>query len=314
MRRSREAARARRARAAGAADARGRTLAGARDATSPRSGCTCAISTRSRPDMRLFPDFDDNLRQAFRRETELFVESVLREDRSVLDLLNANYTFVNERLAKHYGIPHVYGSRFRRVTLDRRQLARRTASPGQHPDGHVVRDPDVAGPARQMDARQPSWRAAAASAARRAGAEGQHRGRQPVGAEAAGRASEQPDLRRVPQPDGSGRACRSRSSTPSAAGGLPKTGRRSTPPEGCPTAAGSPTSTGSKRRCCAGRSCSSARFAEKLLTYALGRGVEYYDAPAIRAIVRDARPQNYRMSSIILGIVNSKPFQMRTSR
>ena len=69
------------------------------------------------PDMRLFPDFDDNLRQAFRQETELFFESILREDRSVLDLLSANYTFVNERLAKHYGIPHVYGSRFRRITL-----------------------------------------------------------------------------------------------------------------------------------------------------------------------------------------------------
>ena len=69
------------------------------------------------PDMRLFPDFDDNLRQAFRRETELFFESILREDRSVLDLLRADYTFVNERLAKHYGIPHVYGSRFRRVAL-----------------------------------------------------------------------------------------------------------------------------------------------------------------------------------------------------
>ena len=68
--------------------------------------------------MRLFPDFDDNLRQAFRQETELFFESILREDRSVLDLLRANYTFVNERLAKHYGIPHVYGSRFRRITLD----------------------------------------------------------------------------------------------------------------------------------------------------------------------------------------------------
>ncbi|MGH9629552.1 MAG: DUF1592 domain-containing protein, partial [Bryobacteraceae bacterium] len=70
------------------------------------------------PDMRLFPDFDDNLRRAFRRETELFFESILREDRSVLDLLDANYTYVNERLAKHYGIPHVYGSRFRRITFD----------------------------------------------------------------------------------------------------------------------------------------------------------------------------------------------------
>ena len=67
------------------------------------------------PDMRLFPDFDDNLRQAFRQETELLVDSVIRENRSALDLLRANYTFVNERLAKHYGIPNVYGSRFRRV-------------------------------------------------------------------------------------------------------------------------------------------------------------------------------------------------------
>src|SRR5207244_10888951 len=70
------------------------------------------------PDMRLFPDFDDNLRQAMLEETELFVDSVLREDRSALDLLRANYTFVNERLARHYGIPHIYGSRFRRITLD----------------------------------------------------------------------------------------------------------------------------------------------------------------------------------------------------
>ena len=68
------------------------------------------------PDLRLFPDFDDNLRQAFREETELFFENVLHEDRSVLELLNANYTFLNERLAKHYGIPNVYGNRFRRVT------------------------------------------------------------------------------------------------------------------------------------------------------------------------------------------------------
>ena len=70
------------------------------------------------PDMRLFPDFDDNLRQAMRQETELFFESIVREDRSVLDLLKADYTYLNERLAKHYGIPHVYGSHFRRVALD----------------------------------------------------------------------------------------------------------------------------------------------------------------------------------------------------
>src|SRR5580765_184661 len=69
------------------------------------------------PDSREFPDFDDNLRQSFVRETEMLFESVLREDRSVLDLLDADYTFVNERLARHYGIPNIYGSHFRRVTL-----------------------------------------------------------------------------------------------------------------------------------------------------------------------------------------------------
>ena len=69
------------------------------------------------PDNKEFPNFDDNLRQAFRRETELLFESIMREDRSVLDLLTADYTFVNERLARHYGIPNVYGSRFRRVPL-----------------------------------------------------------------------------------------------------------------------------------------------------------------------------------------------------
>src|SRR5215467_2739765 len=69
------------------------------------------------PDMRIFPDFDDNLRSAFRIETEMFFESVMREDRSILDLIGARYTFLNERLAKHYGIPGIYGSRFRRVEL-----------------------------------------------------------------------------------------------------------------------------------------------------------------------------------------------------
>ncbi len=70
------------------------------------------------PDGRLFPDFDDNLRQAMRRETELHFEEILRDDRSVLDLLKSDHTYLNERLAKHYGIPHVYGTHFRRVAVD----------------------------------------------------------------------------------------------------------------------------------------------------------------------------------------------------
>ena len=96
------------------------------------------------PNSNEFPDFDDNLRQAFRRETELFFDSIVREDRSVVDLLTADYTFVNERLARHYGIPNVYGSQFRRVTVTDDD-AQGAARPGQHPDGDVARQPDVAG-------------------------------------------------------------------------------------------------------------------------------------------------------------------------
>jgi hypothetical protein len=102
------------------------------------------------PDTATFPNFDDNLRQAFRRESELFFESVMREDRNVLDLLTADYTFVNERLARHYGMPNIYGSRFRRVTLpdeNRRGLL------GQGTVLAVVSQPHVSGAARQVDPR-----------------------------------------------------------------------------------------------------------------------------------------------------------------
>ena len=77
----------------------------------------------AKPDPEIFPEFDESLRQAFQQETELFFESILREDRSVLDLLDANYTFLNQRLAEHYGIPKVYGSQFRRVDADRSRIA-----------------------------------------------------------------------------------------------------------------------------------------------------------------------------------------------
>ena len=99
------------------ADARRRALDRRSSAISPGSGCTCATCSGNVPNSDLFPDFDDNLRQAFQREAELFFESIIREDRSVLDLMTADYTFVNERLARHYGIPDVFGSHFRRVPL-----------------------------------------------------------------------------------------------------------------------------------------------------------------------------------------------------
>ena len=99
------------------------------------------------PDLENFPDFDDNLRESMEQETQLFFQSVIREDRSAMDLLTADYTFVNERLARHYGIPNIYGNQFRRVTLSK-SGAPGAAGPGQHSGGHIVSKPYVAGAAR----------------------------------------------------------------------------------------------------------------------------------------------------------------------
>ena len=148
--------------------------------------------------MRLFPDFDDNLRQAMRQETELFFESIVREDRSVLDLIKADYTYLNERLAKHYGIPHVYGSRLPPRGAGRGEPSRRPAAPGQHPDGDLVRDAHVARDSRPLGAEEPARRAAAAAAGQCAGARGQHGLEHAFGARAAAAASRQRRLRELP--------------------------------------------------------------------------------------------------------------------
>ena len=126
------------------------------------------------PNSEVFPDFDDNLRQAFERETSMLVESIIRDDRNVVDLLSADYTFVNERLARHYGMPNVYGSRFRRVPVTD-EARKGAARPRQHPGADVARRADVAGASRQVDPREPPRHAAAAPAARRPGAGGQDR-------------------------------------------------------------------------------------------------------------------------------------------
>jgi len=265
------------------------------------------------PDMRLFPDFDDNLRQAFRQETELFFDSILREDRSVLDLLSAKYTFVNERLAKHYGIPHVYGTRFRRIALDDdswrggllRQgsiltvtsYATRTSPvlrgkfildnllgvppPPPLPDVAALKDNTVDGrlSVRERLAEHRSNSICASC----------HNLMDPLGLS-------------LEKFDAVGRRRSVEGDVPiDASGGLPD-GSKFADVRGLEAAL--------LRR----PELFVATFAEKLQTYALGRGVEYYDAPATRAIVRDSRAQNFRISSIILGVVNSQPFQMRTSR
>jgi hypothetical protein len=268
----------------------------------------------ARPDMRAFPDFDDNLRQAFRRETELLFESVMREDRSILDLLRANYTFLNERLAKHYGIPNIYGSRFRRVTLDGDRVrggllrqgsiltvtsyATRTSPvirgkwilsnilgiPPPPPPASVpaLKESAHIGQTLSMRERMAEHRANPACA-------GCHKLMDPVGFA-------------LENYDAVGRWRQSVNGKPiDASGGLPD---------------------GSKFDGAAGLEQAILRrpdafantFSEKLLTYALGRGVEAYDGPAIRKVVREAEANDYRFSSFILGIVDSTPFLMRRSK
>ena len=179
------------------------TARGGSSTTSPSSGsrsATCMPSSR-----RSSCQFDSTLRDAMVRETELFFESQVRDDRPIQDLLRANYTFLNERLAQHYGIPDVFGSHFRRVTLtDERSL--RPARPGERPHRDLVRRPDLGGAARQMDPREPARRAAAAAAAQRAAAQGKQAGREAGGAPRAdGAAPQQPGLRELPLADGSAR-------------------------------------------------------------------------------------------------------------
>ena len=250
------------------------------------------------PDMRLFPDFDDNLRQAMRQETELFFESVLREDRSVLDLIKADYTYLNERLAKHYGIPHVYGSRFRRVSLDERSQRGGLLAPREHSGGDFVRDPHFARDSRPLGAQEPGRRATSSAAAQCAGAQGQYRLEHAFGARAAEAASRERGLRQLPSTDGSGGLC---------AGEL----RRGGPLAGIrgwqadrrlwrtsSTAANSLALPGLEQALLDRPELFVRTLTEKLLTFALGRGVEYYDAPAIRKIVAAARDDNYRFSQV----------------
>ena len=265
------------------------------------------------PDMRLFPDFDDNLRQAFRQETELFFDSILREDRSALDLLRANYTFVNERLAKHYGIPNVYGSRFRRITLDDdghrggllrhasiltvTSYATRTSPvirgkwvldnilgvppPPPLPDVPALKDNTVDGnlTVRKRLAEHRTNPVCASC----------HNLMDPVGLS-------------LEKFDAIGRWRAAEAGVPiDGSGGLPDGSKFSDVH-------------GLEQALLNRPELFVGTFAEKLLTYATGRGVESYDAPAIRTIVREARAKDFRVSSLVLGVVQSQPFQMRKSR
>jgi hypothetical protein len=265
------------------------------------------------PDLRLFPDFDDNLRQSFRKETELFFDSVLREDASVLHLLKADYTYLNERLAMHYGIPNVYGTRFRRVSLgkdsERGGLLRQgsvltvtsyatrtspvirgkwvlenllgTPPPPPPPNVPTLRENTVSSTL-SMRERLAEHRANIACASC-------HNVMDPPGFslenfDAVGRWRTSEDGRAIDN-----------------SGGFPD----GTEFEGV---------AGLERALLNRPEVFVGTLAEKLMTYALGRGIEPYDASAIRRIVRDARTTEYRFSSIIVEIANSTPFKMRRSQ
>ena len=265
------------------------------------------------PNARLYPDFDDNLRQAFRQETELFFDHVLREDRSVLELIKADYTFLNERLARHYGIPDVYGTRFRRVTLapesQRGGLLRQgsvlAVTSFATRTSPIIRGVWVLGsifgaPPPPPLPNAPSLDESTVSAslpmrdrlaAHRSNAvcANCHRTIDPVGfslenfnAIGQWRDHEADD---VPI---------------DVSGALPGVGELR-------GVAGLENALLSRPELFAGT------LTEKLLTFALGRGIEFYDAPAVRRIVRDAGKDGYRFSSIIMGVVKSTPFQMRKS-
>ena len=266
------------------------------------------------PDPRLFPDFDDNLRESFRRETELFFQSIKNDDRSMLDLLQANYTFLNERLAKHYGIPNVYGSHFRRVALPAdsprggllgqasilavTSYANRTSPvqrgkwvlenilgmppPPPPPNVPPLKDNGIGGKVLSMRERMTEHRANPVCASC-------HQLMDPIGL-----STENFDA------VGHWRDKTEDGASVDASGGLPD-GR---------TFQGM---AGLKKALLSRPDLFVATSTEKLLTYALGRGLESYDAAAVREITRGARSQDYRFSAIVLGIVKSVPFTTRKS-
>jgi hypothetical protein len=270
------------------------------------------------PAQDVFPDWDNELRDGFARETELLFESILREDRNVVDLLTADYTFLNERLAKHYGIPHIYGSHFRRVPLGpdldyRRGLLgqgsflsvtwvqnNRTSPvkrgiwvlenvlgtpPPEPPPNVPALEETGDGAGRELSLREQMTlhRSSPACA-------GCHRIMDPIGF-ALENLSADAQWRTMD-------------------GGAGGTSIDTAVELYDGTAVNGPV--GLREALLKYAPQFVRTVTEKLMTYGLGRGVEYFDMPVVRAIVRDAERNNYRLSSIVLGIVQSAPFQMRT--
>jgi hypothetical protein len=260
------------------------------------------------PSEDLFPEFDDNLRQSFARETELFFDSIMREDRSVLDLLTADYTFVNERLARHYGMPNIYGSQFRRVNVTddaRRGLLGQgsilTSSSNANRTSPVVRGKWILTNVLGMPPSPPPAVVPALKETSDAGKPLSMRQQMELHRQNAVCAS----CHKLMDPlgfamenfDAVGSWRTTDAGSPIDASGLFIDGTQLN-------------GIASLRQALLNRpEVFAGTLTEKLLTYALGRGVDYHDMPAVRKIVRDAAAQNYRFSSLILGIATSTPFQ-----
>jgi mono/diheme cytochrome c family protein len=265
------------------------------------------------PDEDLFPEFNENLREALQRETELFVEHVIREDRSVLDFLTADYTFLNERLARHYGIPMVYGSHFRRVSLadtSRRGLLGHgsilmvTAYPDRTSpvlrgkwllENFLGTPPPPPPPDVDTSLKEDAVGAKPTTVRERLE---QHR-RNPACANC--HAPMDPLGFALENFDPLGRWRTAEAGKPVDASGTLPNGTQLDGPAGL------------QQFLLAQREQFVTTLAEKLLMYAVGRKVDFHDGAAVRQVRRDAAAQDYRWSSLVLGIVKSVPFQMRIS-
>jgi hypothetical protein len=264
------------------------------------------------PDPNEFPNFDDNLRQAFRRETEMFFESMMREDRSVLDLINADYTFLNERLAKHYGIPGVYGTQFRRVKLTGALGDQRRGLLGQGSILTVTSEANRTSPVKRgkfileaiMGTPPPAPPPNVPPL------------KENEGAQAQSVRARLEEHRRSP-------ACAGCHAVMDPLGfsleNFDAVGEWRTKEPGGAVDPSGQLADGTKvdgpvalRQAILKHPEQFVRtLTEKMLTYGLGRGLEYYDMPVVREIAREASRTDYKFSSVVLGIVRSTPFQMR---
>ena len=269
------------------------------------------------PDGKFYPNWDDELRKDFRTETEMLFESVMRDDRSVVDLLTANYTFLNERLAKHYGVPGVYGSQFRRVTLGPELDYRRgllgqgsflsitfqqnfRTSPVKR--GVWVLENILGTPAPEPPPVVPALEDSTAGSGKVL------------------TLREQMTLHRKNEPCASCHKLMDNIGFPLENFDADATWRTKQGGEGgTPIDPSAELWDGTKVNGVVDLRNALVRYSpafvrsitEKMMTYALGRGVEYFDMPVVRSIIHDADKNNDRFSSIVLGIVKSAPFQMR---